>query len=377
MSGLIGFQDANLLNNDILAYLKDQDPQRRRQAIIAAGRSGDPAYIKPLQNLGYTDSDPELRELANKAIQHLRKQQPAPAAPPQSRTVPAENTAPAAKAPPRKIERDSRWSAGGAIALVIFTLTIIGVGVFAVWSTYGEMFQQGARQQQMIARLQAAPPLPLDGSTAGAALNGAVYHTVATAMTSYYVQEPVGATPPGGWSLVIALHGWTGGATDMLIPYGQTALDNGAILVAPTFDHGPGYGGYDAVFYDIGLIYDDLKRYYPIHPRATVLTGFSWGGRVAQFYTAAYPERFGGAVVGGSREYRLPPPTSAVQYAVFVGANDFFDDVDRPALARAFANDMAAQGMPVWYFEETPGVGHSMVGNQVSKTFELLAALRG
>src|SRR5687768_8648079 len=54
--------------------LKSDDPQKRRQAIVALGKSGDQRALKPLAETYKNDSDPQLRELALKAGRHLRKE---------------------------------------------------------------------------------------------------------------------------------------------------------------------------------------------------------------------------------------------------------------------------------------------------------------
>src|SRR5688572_21145837 len=54
--------------------LQSDNPQKRRQAIVALGKSGDPHALKPLADAYKNESDPQLRELALKAGRHLRKE---------------------------------------------------------------------------------------------------------------------------------------------------------------------------------------------------------------------------------------------------------------------------------------------------------------
>jgi tetratricopeptide (TPR) repeat protein len=72
--------------------LKSGDAVRRREAIIALGKSGDAAALKPLAEVYRNDPEPALRELALKAGKYLRQQtgDAAPAAsppPPARRSV--------------------------------------------------------------------------------------------------------------------------------------------------------------------------------------------------------------------------------------------------------------------------------------------------
>ena len=56
--------------------LNDRDPQRRREAIIALGRSKNLAAIPHLSKVFREDPDNELRELARKAATYIRQNNP-------------------------------------------------------------------------------------------------------------------------------------------------------------------------------------------------------------------------------------------------------------------------------------------------------------
>lgn len=83
--------------DQLIAQLKHPDPERRRQAIIALGKSKSMAAIRPLAEVFKNDSSQELRELARKAAQYIRAQNagetPA-AAPPPPPPPPAPTTSP-------------------------------------------------------------------------------------------------------------------------------------------------------------------------------------------------------------------------------------------------------------------------------------------
>lgn len=56
-----------------IQQLQSPDPQRRRQAIIALGKSRDRAALKHLAQVFHNDPDPDLRALAKRAGQHIRQ----------------------------------------------------------------------------------------------------------------------------------------------------------------------------------------------------------------------------------------------------------------------------------------------------------------
>ncbi|MCC7447406.1 MAG: HEAT repeat domain-containing protein [Anaerolineae bacterium] len=89
-----------------IQQLSSTDAGKRREAIIALGRAGDPRALPALLNIYKTDPDPALRELALKAGRHIKQVQSAAA--PAAAKVPAapkSASAPAVRqvAPPRDL----------------------------------------------------------------------------------------------------------------------------------------------------------------------------------------------------------------------------------------------------------------------------------
>lgn len=75
-----------------VVQLDSADPAVRRAAIIALGRSKDPAALRPLAAVYRTDPDPALRELALQAGRYIRQHTAAPPPtlePPPAEAVPA------------------------------------------------------------------------------------------------------------------------------------------------------------------------------------------------------------------------------------------------------------------------------------------------
>lgn len=61
--------------DDLIDQLGDSNPEVRRRAVIALGRTKDMAALRPLAEVFRTDPDPELRELARKAGLYIRRSQ--------------------------------------------------------------------------------------------------------------------------------------------------------------------------------------------------------------------------------------------------------------------------------------------------------------
>lgn len=69
--------------DQLVQQLQSTDPDQRRQAIIALGKSKDPAALQHLAQIFRTDPEPDLRDLAKRAGQHIRQaMMSADAAPP-------------------------------------------------------------------------------------------------------------------------------------------------------------------------------------------------------------------------------------------------------------------------------------------------------
>lgn len=60
--------------DDLIRQLHDIDPDVRREAIIAIGRTKDAAALRPLADVVRNDPDSDLRELARKAGVYIRKE---------------------------------------------------------------------------------------------------------------------------------------------------------------------------------------------------------------------------------------------------------------------------------------------------------------
>ncbi|MBL8148134.1 MAG: HEAT repeat domain-containing protein [Anaerolineae bacterium] len=90
------------VDTTLLGQLNDFDPAVRKQAIIAIGRSKDPAALPYLATVVRTDPEQELRELARKAGQYIQQNAAAaPAAEPPPPAAPIITPLAPAPAPPK------------------------------------------------------------------------------------------------------------------------------------------------------------------------------------------------------------------------------------------------------------------------------------
>ncbi|PJF24703.1 MAG: hypothetical protein CUN53_16490, partial [Phototrophicales bacterium] len=64
-----------MMIDEWIDQLRDSNPEVRRRAVIALGRTKDTAALRPLAEVFRTDPDPEVRELARKAGLYIRRSQ--------------------------------------------------------------------------------------------------------------------------------------------------------------------------------------------------------------------------------------------------------------------------------------------------------------
>ncbi|MBL8133027.1 MAG: hypothetical protein JNL42_14295 [Anaerolineae bacterium] len=373
------------MEDQILARLRAEHPAERREGVRQAAESGDPAYIKALWAIHDSDPSQELRDLAQNAVAQIRRAQKARAAAEAGDSAPpqVERSSP----PPRpaargKASRSSRSSSAVLPVLVVGALFVglVGVVVWAVINAVSTPIQQAASTVDFISRLATPRQFPVvEGGSAPDRLTGEFWVGTTVPFSSFYVLEPTGETPPGGWSMLLVLHDWLTDGLVMMQPYAQRAAEEGVILVAASWDHRMTMMTYEGDWFYTDDLFEMLSAvwtYYPLHERAQVIAGFGWGANLASSISASYPDAFPGVVLGGADRYSLPPQGSAAHYAVLVGENDAADGVNRPQQALDFVLAMRTQEMPVWSAEVVPGLGHEMPAQQIDKAFELLRLLR-
>jgi predicted esterase len=351
----------------ILKLLRSTDPAERRKAIIAAGKSLDTAYLKPLTQVYYTDSEAELRDLAQKACQHLRKYStsetdavkpptPTPAAANRVRTVPR--------------ERPSRYSPPRFLMFLLFFAAVLSAAAAFVWYQRGDAIRYHLYLNHFNSELDKAREMK-PGETDWGDLDGRVFQTQISETTIVYIQEPSGKMPEGGWSMVACIHGTNGNAMNCFNWMGDRAYYEGVIFIAPTYS-GEGQGfQYTQAAKDMRIILDRVEDYYQINWAHTVIYGFSGGGMFASYYTANYPHDFAGAVFGSAPQYKLPRTDSPVKVAVVIGDSD-----GNLPYTSDYVTQMERRGTPVWRSLMLPNVGHNVTLDHVELTFVLLEELR-
>lgn len=364
------------VDEKILALLRSKDAEQRRKAIIAAGKSGDPAYIKPLNHLVMTETDAALRELAQKASQHIRSKG-GTAAPPRPSAASSKPTAakavkPASAVPVVTPKRSSspRYSAVKFVTFLLFVGVVIGGAAYFIWTMRGDQIRQQLYANDLSQRLATAAEFPSDGATAGAVLEGKYYRTRVSGVTDFFVQEPEGQTPENGWPMVMCVHGSGGTANDCFRWMGERAAREKVVFIVPTFFGDSGFA-YESAARDTRTFLSRIEDYYRVNWTHTVIVGFSGGAMFASIYSADYAADFAGVVLGNLPAYKMPPFDSTVRYGVIVG--------DQDALlpqSRAFISEMVQRGTPVWRSEILPNVGHTVTLTHVDMTFDLVQELR-
>lgn len=385
----------------LAALLRDRDPARRKAGITRLVRSEDPRATKILAHLQQHDPDASVRQLAQRALDHLHRTTASPTAHPTSTPTTTERLTPdkvldtlelsdaqarptpplpALKQRPDPRRPDPRHSTAARQSkrsayirnLTIFALLCVVAGAAVLYVVAGDVFRQVFYEEALNDRIAHAEAFPFDGPAEDNTLDGRFFAGRINNRSGYYIQEPVGTAPEYGWPLIVAVHGSNSNGRTALSWIGRQAQDYGAILVTPSFVLTESGGfRFDSSADDLNLLLAELERYYPIDPQARMIFGFSGGGMFASSYTARY-RYFNAASIGGSREFEMPAPSNPVMFIVVCGEEDY-----RSAAASRFSIDMAARGTPVWYYEIVPGLGHNIAGVQIDKTFELLDQLRG
>jgi predicted esterase len=180
----------------------------------------------------------------------------------------------------------------------------------------------------------------------------------------YYALVPAGSPPPGGWPVVVALHG-NGGEGSHMLPFAQAFLDKGVLFVAPSFgEYQPPLRGPLEV---MSRILNEIGKNYPVQARGAVLLGHSQGGAFAYRFSVYYPKQVAGVVTAGAPEYDAVTPARIDMPYVFTwGENDWLQELLLPT---AFA--LRNSGFNVRIYS-VPGAGHEMTWFAVEKTLGLL-----
>lgn len=130
---------------------------------------------------------------------------------------------------------------------------------------------------------------------------------------TYYLYEPSGVIPAGGWAVIVALHG--GGATgeDMLTPeLIDLADDERALLVAPNLDMASALSGAPdsraGALEGLSEIVAHVREAYAVSAEGVALYGYDQGARLATAFLAAHPEQVYAAVAESPSGIFVPEP---------------------------------------------------------------------
>ena len=188
--------------------------------------------------------------------------------------------------------------------------------------------------------------------------------------SEYYLVPPSGQTPPGGWPVVVVLHGYGGNGRDML-PVADTFTREGLILVAPTFGEYQPYPG-DGPIVPMRRILEDVGERYSIQERGAVLLGLSQGGTFAYRFSVYHPNLVAGVVTAGAPHFdAVEPSRYDLPYVFTWGENDGLQDLVLPASVYP----LIRQGYNVRY-AIIQGAGHELTPYSIEQAVQMAASSR-
>lgn len=155
---------------------------------------------------------------------------------------------------------------------------------------------------------------------------GGNLHTVGD--YNYFLLEPSGSVPEGGWPVVVALHGYGGQGGDMM-SIASLFTQEGIVYVAPTFGGYAPYPGEGPIKPMLNIL-NDINEQMPIDPDRVVLLGFSQGGTFAYRFSVYHPEWVGAVVTAGAPDLSAGEPTENMPYVFTWGENDGLQDLVLP-----------------------------------------------
>ncbi|MCH8967178.1 MAG: dienelactone hydrolase family protein [Planctomycetes bacterium] len=190
--------------------------------------------------------------------------------------------------------------------------------------------------------------------------------------------KPLIFVPPGqakemGAPLLVVLHGWGSNAEDMLSAWKETAIEFGAILVAPrAVRRAEGTKGYtwtpiDEADLIVTRAIDQVLKSHRIDRQRIVLSGFSQGGSMTYHLGLRHAERFSGLIpiaAGYSQTIHAAShvaPNQLPKIFIMVGSEDRALDGNRRA-----ARDFEAAGISV-KLNVYEGVGHALPPNHAAE----------
>lgn len=100
--------------DELIQQLDDVSPVRRKDAVIALGKSRDMAALRPLAKVYRTDPDPEVRELARKAGIYIRQQNEGATVPPKPTASPPPTNESYTERRMRELQEQKRAAAAAA-----------------------------------------------------------------------------------------------------------------------------------------------------------------------------------------------------------------------------------------------------------------------
>lgn len=168
---------------------------------------------------------------------------------------------------------------------------------------------------------------------------------------TYYVYEPSGAIPPGGWAVIVALHGSGATGEDMLTQALMDLADNErALLIAPNLGSTSALSGFNdsaGAIDGLSAVVAHVRDTFAVSAQGVALYGYDQGGRLATAFLAAHPEQVYAVVADSPSGVYVPEPREG-EGAPMPPLTLVFGEAD--ALARTTQPEVEAlreQGHPV------------------------------
>ncbi|MCU0496612.1 MAG: hypothetical protein MUF87_04580 [Anaerolineae bacterium] len=326
-----------------MADFQHPDPQQRRQAIIAAVRQHDLSALPFLRVLAAQDSVIELRELAQKAVIRLEKDDPlqldraAEYYVQMLQFYKQQRLSEAAKALGKALTLDPTF-AEDQIALKVATSATglkpdEAIRALINAQQYGQNLRADHGGWQKRARefnpLRVLFLLILIAMMGLLFANTNVFDLYRSSLElgawreqlrlkdgiDYYLFVPINPMPAPGWGILVVLGDQFQRAEELIPFFAEAANQHNVVLVVPNFGEYPEpYNEY--VTPQIDQILEEVRAEVTADPLGAVIFGYGKGGEIASLYAAEYYQ-VAAVITVNATDVRLPP-TDAPDLVYFV-----------------------------------------------------------
>jgi dienelactone hydrolase len=345
-------------DNALFYALRHPNASRRREAIVGVARNGLVEALPILEELAQQDSEGEVRELAQKAVRHLRKQKDAMLIDPLGLDEAERKLAQA-------VETYRERGADAASPLLVSALKL----------DPGLAEDPSAKQLSKALQKTEKNPLPEDRGWQKVRRRSRTQWTVVVVLalitgllffrsgvldryirsvfvsdwqenlrregeTDYYLFVPDIPEPSSGWGMLVVLHDYSYDANSILPLFVRRAEEQGLILVAPTFANYPQPFSPETTS-RLDAILIQVRNEYRTDEAGAVVFGYGVGGEIAMLYARDYFGIGAVATYGVGELYAPPSDDRVLPYLIMYGEFDSLMGMLQPEL-----NDFEAYDNP-------------------------------